>query len=90
MKKSTSDSGVVMNKIIQKGLTDETGLKPEVQAIFDSLGLKVRRVIKQNGDLYTKTGDQVSISGPKPIMDALLVLFPKGFMTSKHCPVEEG
>ncbi|OGY41981.1 MAG: hypothetical protein A2Y67_01135 [Candidatus Buchananbacteria bacterium RBG_13_39_9] len=80
---------LVMNKIIQKGLTEGLGLKPEIQAIFNQLGITVLKVIHQNGDFYTKTGDQVLICGPKPTMDALLTLFPKGFMTTKHCPAEK-
>ncbi|MCX6744086.1 MAG: hypothetical protein NTX82_01015 [Candidatus Parcubacteria bacterium] len=82
------DTELVMNKIIQKGLTSGGELKPEIQAIFDSLGLEVRKVVHQNGDPWTQSGDQISIYGPKPIMNALLALFPKGFMTSKHCPLD--
>jgi len=85
-KKQGEKRELVMNKIIQKGLTEGSELKPEIQAVFNQLGIKVLKVIHQNGDPYTKTGDQVLISGPKPTMDALLTLFPKGFMTTKHCP----
>ena len=85
MPKKQSKQGWVMNKIIQKGLSKDGKLNPEIQLIFDQLGIEVLKVISQNGEFFTKSGDQVLISGPQPTMDALLKIFPKGFMNSKHC-----
>jgi hypothetical protein len=85
MPKRKGKEDLVMNKIIQKGLATEGRLKPEIQAIFDQLGIQVLKVIGQNGEAFTKSGDQVLISGPQSTMDALLAIFPKGFITATHC-----
>lgn len=89
MRKQTADEERVMNKIIRKGLLDENGVKPAIKAIFDSLGIEVLKTVRQNGEHFTKAGDQLLIAGPKPTMDALLHIFPKGFANNEHCPLAE-
>ena len=89
MPKNKRKKDLVMNKIIQHGLTDENGLKPEIQGIFDALGLEVMKVIRKNGEAFTKGGDSVLFAGSPDRMNALLKLFPKGFVFAHHCKKEE-
>lgn len=85
MPKNKSKKGWVMNKIIQPGLTDDTGqLKPEIAQVFKLLGLDVMKVIRKNGEAFTKGGDSVLFSGPPERMQALLKMFPKAFVFSHN------
>ena len=89
MLKKKQKCPLLMNKIIQRGLVENGRLKPEIQLLFDRLGVRVVKLICQNGEPFTQSGDQVLISGPQPIMEALLKIFPKGFIHKQHCQWED-